>query len=97
VEGADADGWGDATSENAPSRAQIDVVLSVPSSADDEGWGNFNDPRAITGLTQLLVVHAGRTADNKMASGVLRALAANGLINAQVQAIDLFGEAQSDG
>jgi hypothetical protein len=91
TDGVDSDGWGDGSSENAPLRPQIDVVINLPPSADEEGWGNFNNPRAVTGLTQLMVVAAARAVKNTMERGVMQALAANASIH--VQAAGAMGEA----
>jgi hypothetical protein len=84
IDSIDQNGWGDASSENAPSRPQVNTVVTVPTAAADDDWGNINNPRAFTALAQSLLV-AGTNGDLKTAaSGILQSMAANGRIGTYI-------------
>jgi hypothetical protein len=84
---ADDTGWGDASGENAPPTAEVNATVIIASA--DDGWGNLNDPRAVTGLTQLLLAGSlnGGGGLRTAASGIVHALAVNGAIHTQLSGL----------
>jgi hypothetical protein len=75
-------GWGDASSENAPSVSQVNVNIPVPTTTDD--WGDLNNPRAFTAFSMSLMIAAAGSNVASAASGVLRCLYTNAKIGAQL-------------
>ena len=75
-------GWGDASSENAPSVPQVDVIIHVPTATDD--WGDLNNPRAFTAFSMSMMIVAAGSNVASAPSGILRCLQTNANLNVQL-------------